>query len=125
MAIMPRITSARKAPFFANSDGTILKYRFVKINPVTNTATYVEDEANAVVIGEALPEYNNAITFLPTGDSSEEVFVELAGTVDMGDYLNSDADGLAVSVATKAEACAQALSGGVAGQIITVRMFLF
>ena len=119
-----KITAPRTAPFMAETDGTILGYRLVKVDPVTNTAAYVADEANAITVAEALPEYNNTISFLPTGDTSGEQFLTLGGVVNAGDYLNADATGKGVTVATKAEGCAQALSSGIADQVIAVRMFL-
>jgi len=119
-----KITAPRVAPFMAETDGTIDKYRLVKLDPVTNSVSYVEDEANAITLAEALPEYNDTITFLPTGDTSGEHFLTLGGVVSKGDYLNADAEGKGVTVATKAEGAAQALSSGVAGQVIAVRTFL-
>jgi hypothetical protein len=119
-----KITAPRSAPFMAETDGTLDRYRLIKVDPVTNTAVYAEDGANAISIAEALPEYNNTISFLPTGDTSGEQFLTLGGVVNAGDYLNADAEGKGVKVTTKAEGCAQALSSGIANQVIAVRMFL-
>ena len=119
-----KITAPRQTPFFAETDGTIEKHRLVKVDPATNIASYEEEDANAIVIGEALPEYGNSISYVPTGDMSREYFLTLGGVVTRGDMLTCDAEGKGIKTEIGAEAVAQACASGVAGQVITVRMFV-
>jgi hypothetical protein len=118
------ITGIRVAPFFAETDGTIVRNRIVSINPVTNIATYVEDGGNAIALSDAVDNFHQAISYLPKGDMSQEVLLTLGGPVTKGDMITSDDTGRGVTTADAAEAVAQALSSGVLGQTIAVRLFI-
>lgn len=75
------------------------------------------DDGYAAVAGEMLNIY---------GPGDDTVMLELGGTVTVGDYLKSDADGKGVNAGTdKDKAGAQAQASGTSGKLIPVKPIRF
>lgn len=126
-------------PLIAN--GTIRVSRFIKMD-VTAPFKCLESDANNKVIGisqvgtnfaplsDLVTTHNAAtqgqkIQYFGDGDSCQ---VECGDTITAGDYLKSDADGKAVSIATSGTTLqrygAWALQDGVSGELIQVQVLI-
>lgn len=87
-------TGIRRSPFMFNAPTDMVEHRFVTLDKTTGTVAYATDATiDGITVGN---EEGGVISVQSINDVTNEVFVELGGTVAQGDDLISGADGKAV-----------------------------